>query len=114
DGGGVVNKAAVKRTVAGLESEYRVMQLYSRDAGKREAKISFNVGQGTQDIGFRNDVDVLFNCRPTADVTLRVLDEYGKPTTASFVIRDPQERVYPPRFKRLAADVAFHPPGYHT
>ncbi|HKE03846.1 MAG TPA: hypothetical protein VKE91_07295, partial [Blastocatellia bacterium] len=53
------NKPPLKPTLSGLELEYRVIQLYSRDAGKREAKISFNVGQGTQDIGFRNDVDVL-------------------------------------------------------
>src|SRR5215475_13564514 len=108
------NKPPLKPTLSGLELEYRVIQVYSRDAGKREAKISFNVGQGTQDIGFRNDVDVLFDCRPTADVTFRVLDEYGKPTTASFVIRDPQERVYPPRFKRLAPDFDFHPQVYRS
>lgn len=108
------NKPPLKPTLSGLELEYRVIQLYSRDAGKREAKISFNVGQGTQDIGFRNDVDILFNCRPTADVTLRVLDENGKPATASFVIRDAQDRVYPPRFKRLAPDFDFHPQVYRS
>src|SRR5215471_17650435 len=100
--------------LSGLELEYRIIQLYSRDAGKREAKISFNVGQGTQDIGFRNDVDVLFNCRQSSDVTLRVLDENGKPATASFVIRDAQDRVYPPRFKRLAPDFDFHPQVYRS
>src|SRR5262245_57408627 len=103
------DKPPLKPALSGLELEYRIIQLYSRDAGKREAKVSFNVGQGTQDIGFRNDTDVLFNCRPSADVTLRVLDEHGKPTTASFVIRDAQGRVYPPRFKRLAPDFDFHP-----
>ena len=108
------NKPPLNPTLSGLELEYRVIQLYSRDAGKREAKISFNVGQGTQDIGFRNDVDILFNCRPTADVTLRVLDENGKPTTASFIIRDAQDRVYPPRFKRLAPDFDFHPQVYRS
>ncbi|MBO0860592.1 MAG: hypothetical protein J2P21_19345, partial [Chloracidobacterium sp.] len=69
------DKSPLKPTLSGLELEYRVIQVYSRDAGKREARISFNVGQGTQDIGFRNDVDILFNCLPAADVTLRVLDE---------------------------------------
>ncbi len=108
------NKPPLRPTLSGLELEYRVIQLYSRDAGKREAKIGFNVGQGTQDIGFRNDVDVLFNCRPTADVTLRVSDEHGKPATASFVIRDAQDRVYPPRFKRLAPDFDFHPQVYRS
>ncbi|MBO0861973.1 MAG: CehA/McbA family metallohydrolase, partial [Chloracidobacterium sp.] len=81
---------------------------------KREARISFNVGQGTQDIGFRNDVDILFNCLPAADVTLRVFDEHGQPTTASFIIRDAQDRIYPPRYKRLAPDFDFHPQVYRS
>ncbi len=108
------NKPPLNPTLSGLGLEYRIIQMYSRDAGKREAKISFNVGQGTQDIGFRNDVDILFDCRPTTDVTMRVLDEYGKPATASFVIRDAQGRVYPPRFKRLAPDFDFHPQVYRS
>jgi hypothetical protein len=108
------DKPPLRPALSGLELEYRVIQLYSRDAGKREARISFNVGQGSQDIGFRNDVDILFNCLPTADVTLRVLDEQGKPTTASFVIRDAQGRVYPPRYKRLAPDFDFHPQVYRS
>jgi hypothetical protein len=108
------NKPPLKPTLSGLELEYRIIQLYSRDAGKREAKISFNVGQGSQDIGFRNDVDVLFNCQPAVDVTLRVMDERGKPTTASFIIRDAQGFVYPPRTKRLAPDFDFHPQVYRA
>lgn len=108
------NKPPLKPTLSGLELEYRIIQLYSRDAGKREAKISFNVGQGSQDIGFRNDADVLFNCLPASEVTLRVFNENGKPTTASFIIRDAQDRVYPPRFKRLAPDFDFHPQVYRS
>jgi hypothetical protein len=50
----------LKPSLSGLEVEYVLLQVYSRDAGRREAKISFNVGQGTQDLGFRSDVDVLF------------------------------------------------------
>ncbi|HXG68943.1 MAG TPA: CehA/McbA family metallohydrolase, partial [Blastocatellia bacterium] len=108
------DKPPLMPRLSGLELEYRIIQLYSRDAGKREAKLSFNVGQGTQDIGFRNDVDILFHCRPSTDVTLRVLDERGKPTTASFIIRDAQERVYPSKAKRLAPDFAFHPQVYRA
>ena len=58
--------------LSGLKVEYRVVSLYSRDAGKREAKIALNVGQGTQDIGYRNDVDILFDAKPAVDVTLEV------------------------------------------
>ena len=37
----------------------------------REAKIGFNVGQGTQDLGFRSDVDILFTCEPAVPVDAR-------------------------------------------
>src|SRR5258706_8520604 len=94
--------------LSGLRVEYRLVQLYSRDAGKREAKISFNVGQGTQDIGFRNEADVLFTARPAREVVLHVRDENGAPTTAAFLIRDQQKRFYPSLSKRLAPDFAFH------
>jgi len=102
----------MRRELSGLGVEYRVLSLYSRDAGKREAKVSFNVGQGTQDIGFRNDVDTLFTIRPTAELTVRVKDEHGKPTTAAFEIRDQAGRIYPSQAKRLAPDFAFHPQVY--
>ena len=95
----------MKRELSGLEVEYRILSLYSRDAGKREARVAFNVGQGTQDIGFRNDVDMLFTLRPSVDVTLRVKDVDGKPTTASFLIRDGAGRTYPSQAKRLAPDI---------
>jgi len=101
-------------TLSGLQLEYRIIQLYSRDAGKREAQVGFNVGQGTQDIGFRNDASILFECRPSVDVTLRVADENGKPATGSFVIRDNLGHVYPSQAKRLAPDFAFHPQVYRA
>ena len=102
----------LRPALSGLAVEYRIVQLYSRDAGKREAKFSFNVGQGTQDIGFRNEVDLLFTALPAPEITLGVKDENGKPTTASFTIRDAQGRVYPSQAKRLAPDFAFHPQVY--
>ncbi|APW60247.1 hypothetical protein BSF38_01714 [Paludisphaera borealis] len=100
------------RTLSGLALEYRVVQIYSRDAGKREAKITFDVGQGTQDLGFRSDVDILFTSEPAVDVTLDVRDEEGNPTTASFIIRDRLGRVYPSQSRRLAPDFFFHPQIY--
>ena len=66
----VFNKQPMKPYLSGLEVEYRILQLFSRDAGKREAKLSFNVGQGTQDLGFRSDIDILFTCQPAAKITL--------------------------------------------
>jgi hypothetical protein len=101
-------------SLSGLKVEYRILELYSRDAGKRDATLSFNVGQGTQDLGFRNEISVLFDCQPAQKVLLSVRDEKGEPTTGCFVIRDQLGRVYPPQAKRLAPDFAFEKQVYRA
>jgi hypothetical protein len=108
------DQAPLASALSGLVLEYRVVQLYSRDTGKREAKVSFNVGQGTQDLGFRNEVDMLFECRPAITVPLEILDDRGEPTTAALLIRDARGRVYPSPAKRLAPDFFFHPQIYRS
>ncbi|MDA7891342.1 CehA/McbA family metallohydrolase [Akkermansiaceae bacterium] len=101
-------------TLTGASIDYRIIQLYSRDAGRRAAVLTFDVGQGTQDLGFRSDLLVNFECRPTREVQLKLLDENGKPTTAALEIRDNQGRVYPSQAKRLAPDFHFHPQIYRA
>jgi hypothetical protein len=96
----------------GLGLEYRILSIYSRDVGERSAKLSFNVGQGTQDIGFRNEATVLFKILPANRLRLGVLDENKLPTIAAFTIRDAQGRVYPNPSKRLAPDFFFQPQVY--
>ena len=108
------NKQPLTTGLSGLALEYRVLSLYSRDAGRREAKLEFNVGQGTQDLGFRSEVALLFHCAPAREVQLHVLDEHGQPTTAMFIFRDLHGRVYPSLAKRLAPDFAFHPQIYRA
>jgi hypothetical protein len=49
--------------LTGAPSEVRRVRLRSRDEGRREAALAFDVGQGTQDIGFRGEVALLFTCR---------------------------------------------------
>lgn len=98
--------------LSGLPLEYRMVMLFARDAGKREAQLSFNIGQGTQDIGFRNAASILFDCRPAVDVKLSVKDVDGEPCIAALVIRDKQGRVYPNPAKRLAPDFFFHQQVY--
>jgi hypothetical protein len=102
------------RTLSGLVLEYRIVQLYSRDPGQREATLTFDVGQGTQDLGYRNEAPILFTIQPAESVQWRVRDETGAPTVAAFIIRDAQGRVYPSRAKRLAPDFAFHPQVYRA
>jgi len=108
------DKQPMRPRLSGLEVEYRILQLYSRDAGKREARLEFNVGQGTQDLGFRSQVDLLFTAKPATKVTLRVFDSDDRPTTASFLVRDTENRVYPSQAKRLAPDLAFQPQVYRA
>lgn len=100
--------------LTGLPLEYRILQLYSRDAGQRQATFSFNAGQGTQDLGFRAETDLLFQCLPAREVTLRLRDENGAPTTASLLITDAQGHVYPSPGRRLAPDFFFHPQVYRA
>lgn len=102
----------LNKPLSGLGVEYRVIELYSRDAGRREARLVFDVGQGTQDLGFRNEVNVLFTCEPAVSVTLNVLDDDGTPTTGQFIFRDARGRVYPSRARRLAPDLFFHDQVY--
>jgi hypothetical protein len=100
--------------LSGLALEYAILEVYSRDSGQRSAKISFNVGQGSQDIGFRNDVTVLFTAVPARRITLHVKDERGRPTMASFLIKDQLDRIYPMPSKRLAPDFFFQPQIYRA
>ncbi len=104
----LLNREPLKTKLSGLAVEYRVLLIFSRDVGKREASLAFNIGQGTQDIGFRNAVPILFDCEPAVKVVLGVKDVDGAPTTAAFVIKDRQGRVYPSPARRLAPDFFFH------
>jgi hypothetical protein len=100
--------------LSGLELEYRIVLLYSRDRGRREAQIGATLGPGTEDIGFRNRTAVLFDVAASRDVTLRVRDENGRPAMASFVVKDKLGRVYPARSKRLAPDFFFQEQIYRA
>ncbi len=110
----IYNQPPMGQRLLGLGVEYQILQVYSRDRGQRSAKIAFNVGQGTQDIGFRNDILVLFNIAPAHEIKLRVRDENGEPTIASFLIQDRQQRIYPNPSKRLEPDFPFQPQVYRA
>ncbi|WP_200836540.1 CehA/McbA family metallohydrolase [Roseiconus lacunae] len=102
------------RNLSGLGIEYRIVQLYSRDAGKREATLAMDVGQGTQDLGFRNEISLLFDCRPSVPVNLVIRDHDGTPTTCSLLVKDQRGRIYPNPSRRLAPDFFFHNQVYRA
>lgn len=105
--------------LSGLGLEYAVVQIYSKDPGRREAEIGFNVGQGTQDIGFRNTIPVLFDIKPSVKVKLDVKDDDGTPAMASLLITDGIERLrddsttnlWKIDFHLAAARREYHEPG---
>ena len=93
--------------LSGLKVEYAILLVYSSEAGKREATIAFDVGQGTQDIGFRGEAPVLFDVKPAIAVKLGVADEAGQPSVARFTFTDSAGHVYPPQAMRVAPDFFF-------
>ena len=100
--------------LSGLELEYRIVALYSRDRGRREAQLGALAGTGSEDIGFRNRVAVMFQIDPSHDVTIRVHDEHGRLAIASLIVEDHLGRVYPARTKRLAPDFFFQKQVYRA
>jgi hypothetical protein len=110
------NSQPLVRHLSGLELEYRILQIYSRDSGRKEARIA---------LGLRRDTDkkpsatshaaaYIFDSLPAVLVHLRVVDDDGKPTTGAFVFRDALGRVYPSQSRRLAPDFGFHPQVYRA
>ena len=106
--------APMTANLSGLELEYVIALIYSSESGRREATITFDVGQGTQDPGFRAEAPVLFTVEPAVAVRLGVLDHDGHPTTGRFQFEDRQGHVFPPQAKRLAPDLFFQKQIYRV
>lgn len=61
--GAGVSRSARER-LSGNKVQYMILFLRADEAGKREATLKFDAGQGTQDLGFRAEVPVLFTVDP--------------------------------------------------
>lgn len=106
-------------TLSGLEVEYRIVQLYCRDAGRKEITLGFSLWTPTEKDGPRpkllrgsDSIRLVLDSVPAVLVRLQVLDHDGKPAMASFTFRDKQDRVFPAPTRRLAPDFSFHPQVY--
>src|SRR4029077_2601113 len=98
--------------LSGLKVEYALAVIHSSQAGQREAVLQFDIGQGSQDLGFRGEVPILFNIHPAVPVQLLITDEGGRATTGRFPFKDKLGRVYPSKAKRLAPDFFFQDQVY--
>jgi hypothetical protein len=112
------NSQPLVRDLSGLELEYRVLQIYCRDAGRKEAKLGFSLWRGNdrkgQLVSASKQIPIDFESIPAVLVKLQVQDFDKKPTTASFIFRDSRGRVYPSQSRRLAPDFFFHAQIYRA
>ncbi len=104
----------MKQDLSGLKAEYAILLIYSGESGKRELTVGFDVGQGSQDLGFRAETSVVFDVKPAIPVKLKVLDFDGKPTVGRFTFTDSAGHVYPPQAKRLRPDLFFQKQVYRA
>jgi hypothetical protein len=109
------NGQPLVRTLSGLELEYRIVQIYCRDAGRRVGSLVFvTAGEGRVPVNRADPVPLIFESAPAVLVRLHVVDHDGQsrrgrvPVMAAFTFRDPQGRVYPAPSRRLAPDFNFH------
>jgi hypothetical protein len=58
--GAFIAPAPLAANLSGEPVEYVLLRLTARETGKREATLRFDAGQGTQDLGFRAEVPILF------------------------------------------------------
>jgi hypothetical protein len=108
--------------LSGLALEYRLLQIYCRDAGRKEATLGFRLRRPTPEdrkparpaSALSNLVPYVFEAEPAVLVRLAVRDHDGKPTTGSFTFKDSRGRVYPSQSRRLAPDFFFHAQVYRA
>jgi hypothetical protein len=127
------NGQPLVRDLSGLELEYRIVQIYCRDAGRKEATLQFNLSEGKKLVAAAAPQSFLFEADPAVLVRLHAIDDDGqskrdgRPIVAAFTFRDSLGRIYPSPSRRLAPDFNFHfqiyradgetialPPGKYT
>jgi hypothetical protein len=131
------NTQPLVRDLSGLELEYRIVQVYCRDPGRKEAQFTFSLVRDVTEMVKGNDgkevprtvrkavassgpVTYLFESAPAVVVKLRVLDDDGqprrdgRPVMGALTFRDARGRVYPSQSRRLAPDFGFHPQVYRA
>jgi hypothetical protein len=109
------NSQPLVKNLSGLAVEYRILQVYCRDAGRKEARVGFSLWRDAdkkKPLTTSSPVTYFLDSAPAVLVQLQVLDEEGRPAMAAFTFRDSQGRVYPAQTRRLAPDFGFHPQVY--
>jgi len=110
----VRDEAPLPAALDAVPVDYRVIALYSGEAGRRSAQLFVDIREGTGDIGDRGYASIAFYAVPAKSVTLSIRDFDGKPATCSLLIRDGEGRVYPAQTKRTLPDLYFQQKIYRA
>jgi hypothetical protein len=110
------NAQPLVRPLAGLEVEYRIVQIYCRDAGRKQGDLRFELFRGPRarvPVAASAPLTFVFSSAPAVLVKLRVRDQgkstrHGRPIMAAFTFADRLGRIYPAPSRRLAPDFNFH------
>jgi len=116
----LTSQVAEGQALSGSTLEYQLIELFSRDHGKREGKLAF--GAGTQEFFGRSysraaladPLIIEFDARESHNIALSIIDTDGVACMASLLIKDAQDHVYPPQSMRIAPDMFFHPHIYRA
>ncbi|TCO20328.1 hypothetical protein EV652_11274 [Kribbella steppae] len=124
-------KIAASGVLSGLEAEYKVISLYSRDSGTLPGGLMLGVADRHNHhslsrspegvAGFRTSFEdrdhsasFQFECAPARDIQFDVREPDGSSCMAALTVRDAQGRSYPSKGMRLAPDMFFHEHVYRA
>ncbi|MFG1815460.1 CehA/McbA family metallohydrolase [Kribbella sp. NPDC049174] len=124
-------KIAASGVLSGLEVEYKVISLYSRDSGALPGGLMLGVADRHNHhslsrspegvAGFRTSFEdrdhsasFEFECAPARDIQFDVREPDGSSCMAAITVRDAQGRSYPSKGMRLAPDMFFHEHVYRA
>ncbi|TDW17493.1 CehA/McbA family metallohydrolase [Kribbella kalugense] len=124
-------KIAAAGDLSGLEVEYRVISLYSREGGVRPGGLTIFAADehNHQSLsrsplglaGFRTNFELReygasfdFDCAPAGEIQLDIREPDGRSCMAAITVQDGQGRSYPSKAMRLAPDMFFHEHVYRA
>ncbi len=117
--------------LSGIPTEYRVVSLYSRDAGTRTADLHFDIlepnvaetpTRGPEFVAWmRNHFEsrpyaarIEFDTVPAVDLVLDIREPDGRTSIAGVTVTDALGRCYPSKAMRLAPDLLFQDQVYRA
>lgn len=124
-------RLATDSALSGLEAEYHVVSVYSREGGRRSGTLTFvtaveewpesltrppqalagrRMMMGTTEYGATFE----FDCAPARDIRLDVREPDGSSCVAAVTVNDALGRSYPSTAMRLAPDMFFHEHVYRA